>query len=166
MDFGTIFGLVILIIIVLAVVIVNSNKKNKKKQLVQTLSDFAEKNNCKISEYDLWNNTLIGIDTTAHKLFFIRKTAESAISNAIDLHGIQKCRVINTSRVVTNKDSNHTVIDKLELALASPDAKIADTILEFYNTNRDNLFLNGELPLAEKWAVNVNTNIAGINQRK
>jgi len=165
MGFGTIFGLVILIIIVLAVVIVNSNKKNKKKQFVQTLSELAEKSNCKISEYDLWNNTLIGIDTAGHKMFFIRKTAENAISNVIDLQGIQKCRVINSSRAVTNKDSNHTVTDKIELALASPDAKISDTILEFYNTNRDNLFLNGEIQLAEKWATIVNTNIAGITQR-
>lgn len=166
MGFGIIFGLVILIIIVLAVVIVNSNKKNKKKQFVQTLSDLAGKSNCKISEHDLWNNTLIGIDKDARKLFFIRKTGDNAISNIIDLPGIQKCRVINSSRVVTNNETNHTVIDKLELALTFPDAKIADTMLEFYNTNRDNLFLNGELQLTEKWAAIVNENIAGITQRK
>jgi len=166
MDFGIIFGLAILIIIVLAVVIVNSNKKNRKKQFAQTLSDLAEKNNCKISENDLWNNTLIGIDKDAHKLFFIRETSGNAINHAIDLAGIQKCRVINSCRVVTNNGSNHTVTDKIELALTSPDAKIGDTVLEFYNTNRDNLFLNGELPLAEKWAAIVNANIAGITQRK
>lgn len=166
MDFGTIIGLVFLLIIVLTVVILNSNKNKKKKQFIQMLSDLAEKSNCKISEYHLWNNTLIGIDKAAHKLFFIRKNADNAIGNVIDLQGIQKCRVINSSRLVTNKDSNHNVIDKLELALTSPDAKIADTILEFYNTNRDNLFLNGELPLAEKWAATVNKNIAGITQRK
>jgi len=166
MNFGTIFGLVILIIIILVVVIANNNKKNKKKQFVQTLSDLAEKSNCTISEYDLWNNTLIGIDNAAHKLFFIRKTAEISVNNVIDLQGVQKCRVINSSRVVTNNETNNTVIDKLELALTSPDIKIADTLLEFYNTNRDNLFLNGELPLAEKWAAIVNTNIADIRQRK
>jgi len=166
MDFGTIIVLVILIIIVLAVVILNSNKKNTKKLFVQTLSDLAEKSNCKISEYDLWNNTLIGIDKNAHKLFFIRKTDDNSISNEIDLSGIQKCRFNNSSRVVTNKESNHTVIDKLELALTSPDPKIADTVLEFYNTNRDNLFLNGEQQLTEKWAAIVNENIAGIAQRK
>jgi len=166
MDFGTIIGLVLLLIIVLAVVIVNSNKKNKKKQFVQTLFDLAEKSNSKISDNDVWNNTLIGIDKNAHKLFFIRKTGDNSISNEIDLIGIQKCRVINSSRVVTNNETNHTVIDKLELALTSPDAKIADTMLEFYNTNRDNLFLNGEQQLTEKWAAIVNENIAGIPQRK
>jgi len=166
MEFEIIFGLVILIIIALAVVILNNNKKNKKKQFIQKLFDLAEKSNCKISDHDLWNNTLIGIDKDAHKLFFIRENANNSISNEIDLTGIQKCRVINSSRVVTNNETNHTVIDKLELALTSPDAKIADTMLEFYNTNRDNLFLNGELQLADKWASIVNENIAGITQRK
>ncbi len=165
MDIGLIIGFVLILSIVLTVVVLNSGKNKNKKQFIQTLSDLAEKSNCKISEYDLWNNTLIGIDTAAHKLFFIRKTGDNAISNVIDLPGFQKCRVINSSRLVTNKDSNHTVTDKIELALTSPDAKIADTILEFYNTNRDNLFLNGEVQLAEKWAAILNANIAGINQR-
>jgi len=166
MDFEIIFGSVILIIIVLAVVFLDSKKKKEKKKFLQTLSDLAERSNCKISEHDQWNNTLIGIDKDAHKLFFIRETAGNAISNVIDLSGIQKCRVINSSRMVTNKDSSHNVIDKLELVLASPDTKNADTVLEFYNTNRDNLFLNGELQLAEKWSTMVNENIPDLNQKK
>jgi ribonucleotide monophosphatase NagD (HAD superfamily) len=166
MDFGIIFGLVILIIIALAVVISNSSKKNKKKQLVKLLYDFAGKSHCKISEHDLWNNTLIGIDKDRHKLFFIRMSGENEVKTEIDLQGIQKCRVINSNRVVTSGDSVHTVTDKLELALTSPDTKIADTILEFYNTNRDNLFLNGELQLTDKWAEIVNANISGISHKR
>ena len=166
MGIGTIVGILLLVICVLAIVIVSSNKKKKKNQFIQTLFEMAEKSKCKISDHDFWNNTLIGIDKDAHKLFFIRKTADNAISNEIDLTGIQKCRVINSSRVLTNNGTNHTVIDKLELALSSAEAKIADTMLEFYNTTRDNLFLNGELPLTEKWAAIVNENIAGIPQRK
>jgi hypothetical protein len=166
MGFGTIFGLVILIVIVLAIVMVNTSKKNKKKQLEKTLFDFAEKGNCKISQHDLFNNTLIGIDNEAHKLFFIRKTADSEIRSEVDLTAVQKARVINSSRIVTNNETSHNVIDKLELSLSSLDSKIESTILEFYNTNRDNLFLNGELPLTEKWAKIVNTNIAGIAQLK
>jgi len=166
MDFGTIIGLIFVIICVLAVVLVNSNKKKKKNQFKQTLFDLAEKSNCKISESDLWNNTLIGIDKEAHQLFYIRETADKKDHKEISLLEIQKCRVINSSRMVTNGGSNHNVIDKLELVLSSRDPKQADTTLEFYNTNRDNLFLNGELPLAEKWAGIVNTNIAGFSLKK
>ena len=166
MEFEIIFGLSILIIIALAVVILNSNKKNKKKQFIKLLYDFAEKSNCKISEHDLWNNTLIGIDNDRYKLFFIRMSGENAVKNEIDLQGIQKSRVINSNRVVTLKEGTHTVTDKIELALTSPDVKTGDTILEFYNTNRDNLFLNGELQLTEKWAEIVNANIASISQKR
>ena len=166
MDFGTIVGLVILVVIVLAIVMVNSSKKKKKKQLVKTLFDFAEKSNCKISEHDLFNNTLIGIDNEAHKLFFIRKTSDNDIRSEVDLTGVQKARVINSSRIVNNNETNHNVIDKLELSLTFSDSKTSDTMLEFYNTNRDNLFLNGELPLTEKWAKIVNENIAGVARLK
>lgn len=166
MDSGTIFGLVFVIICVLAVVLIKNASKKKKKQFIQTLFDLAEKNSYKISEYDLWNNTLIGIDKEAHKLFFIRNTAENAIKKEVDLLEIQKCRVINSSRMITNGDSSHNVIDKLELVVASRDPKQADTILEFYNTNRDNLTLNREVQLTEKWSGIVNENIAGITRKK
>jgi len=166
MDLGLIIGLVLILIIILTVAYLNSGKNKNKEQFIQTLFDTAEKSNSKISDNDLWNNTLIGIDKNANKLFFIRKSEDNPISNEIDLSGIQKCRVINSSRIITNKESNRTVIDKLELALTSSDPKITDTILEFYNTNRDNLFLNGELQLTEKWVAIVNENIAGIAQRK
>lgn len=165
MDFGTIFGLIFLIICVLAVVLVNSNKKKKKKQFLQTLFYLAEKNNCKISEYDLWNNTLIGIDKETHKLFFIRKTADNADSNEIDLLDMQKCRVVSSNRIITDKERSHSVIDKLELVFTSSNPKKQDAILEFYNTNRDSLTVYRELQLTEKWSEMVNENIACITKK-
>lgn len=166
MESGTLIaGLIIVISCILLVVIVNRKKKNKEKQFVQTLFDLAEKSNCKISEYDHWNNSLIGIDKDSHKLFFIRKTEENAIINEIDLSGIQKCKVINSSRIVNNKESVQNVIDKLELSFTWRDPKKPEMSLEFYNTNRDNLFLNGELSLIEKWSEIVNKDIAGIVQK-
>jgi hypothetical protein len=161
-SFVAIMGLVILIISVLVIIIVSAGNKKKKKQQVKTLFDFAEKRNCKISQHDLFNNTLIGIDNEAHKLFFIRKTADSEIRHEIDLTAVQKTRVINSNRIVTNKETTTNVIDKIELILSSSNSKIADTILEFYNTDRDNLFLNGEIALTEKWAKTVNENITGV----
>ena len=165
-SFVAIMGLIILIISVLVIIIVSAGNKKKKKQLLKTLYDFAEKSNCKISQQDLFNNTLIGIDNEAHKLFFIRKSSDREIRNEVDLTGVQKARVINTGRIVTNKETSHNVTDKIELILSSSDSKIADTILEFYNTDRDNLFLNGEISLTEKWAKTVNENIAGVARVK
>ena len=165
-SFVAIMGLVILIISILVILVVSAGNKKKKKQQLKTLFDFAEKRNCKISQLDLFNNTLIGIDNEAHKLFFIRKNADKEIYSEVDLTAVQKARVIITNRIVTNKETSHNVTDKIELKLSSWDSKIADTILEFYNTDRDNLFLNGEISLAEKWEKTVNENIAGVAQLK
>ena len=166
MESGTLIAsLIIVVSCVLLVVIVNRKKKNKDKQFIQSLFDFAEQSNCTISEYDLWNNSLIGIDKDSHKLFFIRKEEENAIIKEIDLSEIQKCNVINSSRIVNNKESVQNVIDKLELSFTCRDPKKTEMNLEFYNTNRDNLFLNGELSLIEKWSEIINKDIAGIVQK-
>jgi len=166
MESGTLIAVLIIVVsCILLVLIVNRKKKNKEKRFIQTLLDLADKRQCKISEYDHWNNTLIGIDKDLHKLFFIRKTEEKAIIHEIDLLEIQKCKVVNTSRIVTLKESTQNVLDKLELSFTYRDQKKHETYLEFYNTNRDNLFLNGELSLIEKWSETVNENIAGIVQK-
>jgi hypothetical protein len=166
MESGTLIAFLIIVVgCILLVILVNRKKKNKDKRFVQTLFDFAERSNCKISEYDLWNNTLIGIDKGSHKLFFIRETEDNAIINEIDLFEIQKCKVINSSRIVNNKVSAQNVIDKLELLFTFRDSKKPETYLEFYNTNRDNLFMNGELSLIEKWLETVNKSMAGIVQK-
>jgi len=166
MDFGTIFGLIILIICVLAVLLVNSNKKKKEKQFSQTLFDLAEKSNSKISEYDFWNNTLIGIDKDSHKLFFIRKTDGNVITNEIDLSEIQKSRIVNSARIVDNKVSSSSVTDKLELSFSYRNPKKNETLLEFYNNNTDSLTVYRELKLIEKWSGMVNESIVEINPKK
>lgn len=166
MNFGAIVGLIFLIALILIIIMVISKNKNSKKQILQTLFSLAEKSNSKISEHDIWNNSLIGIDKDSHKLFFIREMAGNGISEAIDLSEIQKGRVVHSNRIVTTKESSHTVTDKIALVLTLSDPKKPDLELEFYNTNRDNLFLNGELQLAEKWAEIVNNNISGITRKK
>jgi len=159
MDLGTILGLTSLAICIFVILLLISYSKKKKKQFFQKLFDLAGKSNCKISESDHWNETLIGIDKEVNKLFFIRKTGDKDVNLEIDLADIQKCRLVNSSRMVTSKESTNNVIDKLELVLTRRDLKAEDTVLEFYNTNRDNLFLNGELALSEKWAAVINKSI-------
>ena len=166
MDSGTlIFVIVFVMICTVLVVIINKNKSKKEKQLFQTLQDLAGESKCQISEHDQWRNSLIGIDKQANRLFYIRTTDEIVNRKSVSLGEIQKCRVINTNRLVTNNGSNYTVTDRIELTLTCRDSKTADHLLEFYNTKQDNLILNGELQLAEKWAKIVNETII-LNSEK
>lgn len=167
MDSGSIiFGLVVIIGIVVPIVIQNNKSKKKEKQFLNILSGLAEKNNCNLSEHELWVKGAIGIDKAAQQLFFMKKTANGEVQQVINLAEMQKCRVVNTHRIVNNKESDQKVIEKLELAFSNREPKKPDTFLEFYNTNLDNLTLNGEVQLTEKWVGIANKSIARTTQKK
>jgi len=152
MESGTtITGIILLLIFVLPIVFLNRKRKKDGKQFSSELFDFASKNNCKISEHELWNNTALGMDKEKHQLYFIKNAANNKIKYKIDLLEIQKCRVVNTIRNIKYKGETHKVIDRLELAFIFRDKNKPEVFLEFYNTDVDSATLSGELQLIEKW---------------
>lgn len=167
MDLGTsIVGLVIILICIIPFVIMSINNRKKEKTMLQGLFTFAERNNCKISQHELWNNSLIGIDETANVIFFTKKLKDNEISQQINLTEIQKCRVVNSSKTVNNKDDNFKVVDKLELAFIFNDKNKAEIIIEFYNADYDSLTLSGELLLVEKWCKIIRDRISATSRQK
>lgn len=163
---SSIFILVMVLACVIPIMIINKKKGKKEKQFLQTLFHLAEKSNCKIEDYDRWSDTAIGIDKEAHKIFFVRKTSENELSKEVDLSEMQKCRFVNTHRIVSMKDSNHKVIEKLELVFTLRDSRKSEINLEFYNASYDSLSLRGEIQLAEKWEKVANLEIAGLVTNK
>jgi hypothetical protein len=151
--------LIMVLIIIIPVVIINRKKKLKEKKLVQVLFDMAENKNSTINEYDNWNETAIGIDKALQRIFFVRKTIENQITREIDLKEMEKCRFINTNRVINNKETSQKIIEKLELGFTFRDVKKAELILEFYNLNYDSLSLRDEINLAGKWSEIANSEI-------
>ena len=167
MDLGaTITILILLFIGLVPVVVLNRMKRKREKQFSQSFFNLAVNSNCKISEYDFWNNTAIGVDKDVHKLFFRRATDNNELSEEINLTEILKCRIVNTNRSVSNKEINQIVIDKLELAFTFYDKDKSDTFWEFYSAGRDSFSLKGELQLTEKWLKIVNTELENITPKK
>jgi len=156
-------GIFILICIILFVII-NGNKKKKAKQFLQTLNDFAEKENCKISTYDIWNNSVIGIDDATNRVFVIRKINDNETSQRINLAEIFRCRVVEVSRTSGPKEGNMKAFDRIDLVFSNKDKSKVDIVVEFYNANTDRLTLTGELQLAEKWCKITNDKIASISK--
>lgn len=142
------------------------NSRKKEKKLLQGLTEIAESNNCKISRYELWNSSTIGIDDTSLMIFYTRKSKDIETSQQINLTETQKCRVINLSRTVSNKEGNFKVVDKLELAFSFQDKNRSEVVLEFYNADYDSLTLTGELQLVEKWCKLFNDKISEISKQK
>jgi ABC-type glycerol-3-phosphate transport system permease component len=160
MKSGTIImiGMVLLIFVIPTIWIYLISIKNEKL-FKKKLFNFAETSNCKISELDFWKKSVIGIDKTLHRLFYIKTVNSEEYKKEIDLTEIQKCRVLNASRSMNNKDGNYTTVDKLELIFTYRDKTRPELALEFYNAIHDSLSLSGEVQLIEKWSLIVNSEL-------
>jgi len=158
-----IFLMVMLVLILIPIVIINRKKKKREKQFLQSLFGLAEKSDCKITSYDRWSDTAIGIDKPSKKIFFFRKSSKNELGTEVDLLQVRKCRFVNTHRIVSLNESQHKVIEKLELVFAFTDVRIPEQTLEFYNAQYDSLSLRGEIQLGEKWEDIVNSTI-GLGQ--
>jgi hypothetical protein len=151
---------------VVPILLVSRAKKLRDKRFLQLLIEMARKTNNTISEYENFNNTAIGIDKNAFRLFFTRKTNAGDGAQLIDLKEVLRCRVVNTSNSVSRKENSYTVIEKIQLAFTYRDKNKPDTTMEFYNNDHDSLTISGELQIAEKWARIINENIAKIPSKK
>jgi hypothetical protein len=165
MDSNTIVIGGIIVLFVITLYILNSRSKKKKEaQFLQPLNRLAEKDNCKISQYDIWNDSVIGIDETQNTVFVIRKKKEKETSIVVNLSEIFRCRVIEVSRTSGPKEGNAIAFDRIDLAFINKDKSKADVVVEFFDANTDRLTLTGELQLAEKWCVLVNNKLASLGK--
>lgn len=167
MDSGaTIVGVIVLLICVIPFVLLSRNNRKRKQKVLDRLVRLADQKNCKISRYDIWNNSAVGIDDTARWAFFTRKVNEVSIEYRVNLGEVQKCRVINSGRTVSRTDGNHRVIEKLELAFTYRDKNKGETALEFYNRDFDSPTLSGELQLTEKWGTVFSDTLSAFSGQK
>ncbi len=168
MDITTIITLAsISILCILLYWVISNGKKKKEAKFIAELSLLAEKNNCKITEHESWNNSIIGVDKTMNCIFALRKSDDGDIHQAINLADFQKCRVTETNRVVSSKGSSGMkVTDKIELVFSSFDRTRSDEIIEIYNTSYDSLYLRNEADVAAKWNRIANQIIAELTQKK
>ena len=168
----TTVGIFILFCIILFVLI-NRKKRKKEKQFLQPLNRLAEKDNCKISQYDIWNNSIIGIDNLTNQVFIIKNIFDDETFQNIKLTEILKCRVNEVGRTVSLasrtpgiKGNVIKAFDKVELVFINHDKNKPDLIIEFYNKETGNLNLTGELQMAQKWCKIANDKIAALTERK
>ena len=152
--------LVLLAFCILPIVIMNQKRKKKASESLQLLKNLAEENQCTITEHELFNQIIIGIDKNAHQLFFVRTIEGKKSQQKIYLSDVKRCRMEETGRTV---DSIH-VIEKIDLAFAPLASNQKEITLNIYNADYDNLTLSGEIQFAEKWAKLVNDHLKTINR--
>lgn len=163
MDLGTaIVGLIVVLICVIPFVIFSIKRKRKEKRIIQSLNNIASEDGSTISQYEIWNDNIIGIDDNSTCIYAVCKLKEHVQVTAIHLSGIQRCRISKVSRNVFTNGVNATVIEKLELVFENKDNNKPNQTIEFYNVENNKSTLMGELQLIEKWYVKINAKIAAV----
>lgn len=152
----TIAGVLVVAACTLPIVISNRNRSKRTRYFFDKLSGFATQFGGQIDQHDIWNGTAVGIDKIKLKLFYIQVNGENRIEREVDLRAVQQCKVLNKSRTVNNNGDSNKIIERLELSFAFVDKTAPDKLLSFYDNSRDNLSINREFELVNKWAALVN----------
>lgn len=160
MDLGSItIGAILLAICIVPFIIMSMGKSKREKQMLQSLKDKASKHNCQISQVEFCGDYVIGIDEVKNVVFFHKHSKDSVIEQFVDLANFRNCKIINLSRIVTNKEGNYKIIDKLKLSLMPILNNKPETILEFFNSDI-NAQLYDELQSIEKWSRLINERLS------
>ena len=159
MDLSTtIIALVVLSLIILPIVYIANIGNYKKKKLYRALTELADSQSCKISEYDHWKDSCIGIDKEKRRLFHIVKNSNNLTKIEISLQEVQKCNLVGINMDTKNYNTRKS-IDKIELCLSYQDAIKPETKIEYYNHSTDYNIVEQDIKLAEKWFKIVKSNI-------
>ncbi|MBU2996406.1 hypothetical protein KO500_08165 [Cellulophaga baltica] len=151
----TITVLIIATICSMPFVMMVMNRKKREKIMINSVTKIADKNDCRLNDYDVFTNFMIGIDDFNNTLFYANKNQENIDVNYINLSEIKNCKV----KTITNNDkkikgkSSFTMINELNLLLTpfdKPDLKVT-----FYNSD-SNMQLSNELMVAKKWSDHIN----------
>ncbi|WP_179333464.1 hypothetical protein [Winogradskyella costae] len=150
-------AIIIAIVILPFVLFINGSKKRKRK-LRKALQLEATQSNCKLTKIEIDSNFAIGIDEEEQKLFFYKETSEFSFAEVVDLKSIVTCKTLRENKRVKDKTKDYDVIDKLQLSFVHHNLKdVTDFML--YN-NDDEMVLNNEITIAQKWQDYVNNFIA------
>lgn len=111
---------------------------------------MASASGLKISKFDIWDQSIIGLDETNSHVFFYRNKQGNELLKEIKIDEIKSCNKCENSRVVSGKNGKVKVIDFLSLHFFAFSDRQETIILEFYD-NEDSPQLGDELMLIEKW---------------
>lgn len=164
MDTTSIIVLLLVILITFILIIFFNNRlKQKTNNKLQVLNDYAKRQGFEISESEVLNNIVIGIDNKNHKVFF--KYLTRSIEETIDLNSIKKSQKTVISRNAETYNGKQVVTEKLSLTLISKEPKNENANFEFYSVEKGDHQLFGEHQFIDKWVLIINTHITDMNKK-
>lgn len=156
----TITGVLLAAACAMPIVISNRNRSKRVKFFLDLLKNYASQVNGQIDLYDVWNGTAVGVDKVKTKMFYIQTNGESRLEKEVNLKTVRLCQVEKKIRTVNMNGDSIKIFERIDLRITFTDAAIPELLLPFYNNNRDNLSIDRELELANKWAALINELLA------
>lgn len=144
--------IIVVLIFAIIIILVKLTRKGKTNKQLNNLHKFAELNNSKISEYEMFEDRIFGVDKENNKLFFIRNDEERFLEKAIFLKDFDKCKIVKHHATVKNNGQSYDILDSLDIVFQPKDKVKAVDKINIYDSNFDNLTLSGEVQFAEKWS--------------
>ena len=130
-------------------IITNLKNKNKDSKTQTIISDYANQNGYKISEFEVKPKYALGIDKDNAKLFYLNTLNDKHSQNVemIDLSEIDTSKIQIEKHFTSNKKE---VIDKVLLNLIPKQNTAKTPSLVFYDSTVSFQF-DGEMQSIQKW---------------
>ena len=130
-------------------IITNLKNKNKDSKTQTIISDYANQNGYKISEFEVKPKYALGIDKDNAKLFYLNTLNDKHSQNVemIDLSEIDTSKIQIEKHFTSNKKE---VIDKVLLNLIPKQNTAKTSSLVFYDSTV-NFQFDGEMQSIQKW---------------
>lgn len=131
------------------------SQKKKEAKLSNELSRLAKSENAMLTQKEFWRQRYaIGIDESSKKILYVNKEQGTVIK----LSEVAKCRINAVSRNAKTKNSNVTIIEKLDLIFTFHKSVKPEMTLQFYDS--DEFFsTDNERVLIEKWLGVIKSNL-------
>lgn len=127
---------------------------NKKVKIFNKLIKPEQLN---LSQKEIWNNCIIGIDQTKKVLLYIKIKDAQKEFLIFNLNDIRTCQVNKVKREFQKDKKKEFELQKVELELSFISKK-PNMILNFYDLN-DSFTQDFEMQRAEKWMALIQQNI-------
>ena len=159
MDLGTLItACILLAVCTLPFVLMNRKKQKRVKELFTNFSEMIQSKGLQLGQYDVCGDIVIGMDANSSRLFYYKKHKETASNMEIEINSIANCNVSKIYSDGSNVSNDNTSIDKITLLFALKSSSVKEKSIVLFDDD-DNLQLDGELQLAEKWSKLIQTSI-------
>ena len=161
-----IIGAIVIALCLVPLFLFRKGRNKKKSALKKAITDLASEKSCHISEYDTWDDMMIGIDREKHWIFFIDNQHGKEEKLSVNIKEVSKARVLTLNRTEGAGKSKQDVTDNVCIALSFNDQSKKDKMINFFSSNSDSFSIGPELLMANKWLKIIQDEILSANKKK